>query len=115
MNDDPIFIKKGDQISEITRPGRLYKAKIKSDKMEAIIAELNPNAVSRWYQHGGEELHLVLEGEIEYTVGETSYKMGEGDILWHKSTLRHRAKNISDKVIKYITIGTPPSLQFRDL
>jgi hypothetical protein len=30
MNDDPIFIKKGDQISEITRPGRLYKAKIKS-------------------------------------------------------------------------------------
>jgi uncharacterized cupin superfamily protein len=88
--------------------------------MEAIIAELNPNAVSRWYQHGGEELHLVLEGEIEYivgetSVGETSYKMGEGDILWHKSTLRHRAKNISDKVIKYITIGTPPGLQFRDL
>ena len=81
MNDDPIFIKKGNQINEITRPGRLYKAKIKSDKMEAIIAELNPNAVSRWYQHGGEELHLVLEGEIEYTVGETSYKMGEGDIL----------------------------------
>lgn len=115
MYDEPIFIKKGNQISEIIRPGRQYKAKIKSEKMEVIIAELNPNTVSRWYQHGGEELHLVLEGEIEYTVGKTSYKMSEGDILWHKSTLRHRAKNNSDKAIKYITIGTPPSLQFSDL
>ena len=109
MNDDPIFIKKGDQISEITRPGRLYKAKIKSNKMETIIAELDPDTESKWFKHNGEELHLVLQGKVEYTVGEKSYRLGEGDILWHRSNVKHRAKNIGSEKVKYITIGTPPS------
>jgi len=54
---------------------------IKSDKMEAIISELNSSSKSRLYQHEGEELHIVIHGKMEYTVGEKSYKMDEEDIL----------------------------------
>lgn len=109
MSDEVIFIKKGEQKSETKKPGRLYKLMVKSDKMEAIIAELDPYAESRWFRHNGEEMHLVLQGEMEYTVGEKSYKLSEGDILWHKSNLKHRAKNISDGKVIYITIGAPPT------
>ncbi len=115
MNTDVIFVKKGEQKREIKRQGRLYRMLIKSEKIEAIIAEIEPHTESRWYQHDGEELHLVLEGELEYTVGEKSYKLSAGDLLWHKSTLKHRAKNISDKKVKYGTIGTPPTFMVDDL
>lgn len=67
--------------SRIKKPGKLYKLMIKSDKMEAIISELNSSSKSRLYQHEGEELHIVLHGKMEYTVGEKSYKMDEEDIL----------------------------------
>ena len=46
---------------------------------------------------------------MEYTVGEKSYILHEGDILWHKSTLNHKAKNISEEKVIYITIGSPPT------
>jgi len=115
MSDEAIFIKSGDQKSEITRPGRLYRLKIKSEKTEAITAELEPKAESRWYQHAGEEIHLVLEGKMEYLVGENTYKLSRGDILWHKSNLKHRARNTGSKKVKYITISTPPTFMISDL
>lgn len=108
--NDALFIKKGEQKSEVSKLGKLYRLMVKSDRMEAIIAELDPDTESRWFQHDGEELHLVLQGEMEYTVGEKSYKLNEGDVLWHRSNLKHRAKNNSNKKVMYITIGTPPTL-----
>ena len=115
MDDTVIFIKKGDEKSKTKKPGKLYRLMIKSKKMEAIIAELEPHAESRWFKHNGEEMHLVLHGEMEYTVGEKSYKLSEGDILWHQSSLKHRAKNIGDKKVAYMTVGTPPTLMWTDL
>ena len=109
MDDEVIFIKKGDEKSKTSKPGKLYRLMVKSDKMEAIIAELDPHSESKWFRHDGEELHLVLQGEMEYTVGEKSYKLSEGDILWHRSTLRHRAKNIGRGKVMYITLGAPPT------
>jgi len=108
--NDVIFIKKGEQRTETRKPGKLYRLMVKSDKMEAIISELEPHAESRWFKHNGEEMHLVLHGEMEYTVGEKSYKLSEGDILWHRSNLKHRAKNTGNEKVMYITIGTPPTL-----
>ena len=87
----------------------LFKLMIKSKNMEAIIAEMEPNSSSRWYMHEGEELHYVLEGEIEYDVGEKTYKMHKGELLWHNSNIKHRARNITDNIAKYATVGTPPS------
>ena len=109
MNEDIIFIKKGNQKSKTKRPGKLYRLMVKSDKMEAIISEIDPHTESQWYKHDGEELHLVLQGEMEYTVGEKSYKLSEGDVLWHKSTLKHRARNMESEKVIYITVGSPPT------
>ncbi len=109
MDEDVIFIKNGEEKSITKKPGKLYRLIVKSHKMEAIIAELDPHTESKLFQHDGEEMHLVLEGEIEYTVGEKTYKLSEGDILWHKSMLIHHAKNNGAQKVVYITVGTPPS------
>ena len=108
MEADVVFIKKGDETSITKKTGKLYRLMVKSHKMEAIIAEIDPHTESKWFQHDGEEMHLVLQGEMEYTVGEKSYKLSEGDILWHKSMLKHHARNIGSEKVVYITIGMPP-------
>jgi quercetin dioxygenase-like cupin family protein len=109
MDEDVVFIKGDDEVNVTKKPGKLYRLMIKSHKMEAIIAEIDPHTESKRFQHEGEEMHLVLEGEMEYTVGEKTYKLSVGDILWHKSMLVHQAKNTKSKKVVYITIGTPPS------
>ena len=109
MDEDVIFVKSDEEKSVTKKPGKLYRLMMKSHKMEAIIAEIDPHTESKLFQHEGEEMHLVLEGEMEYTVGGKSYKLSEGDILWHKSMLIHQAKNHSKKKVVYITIGIPPS------
>jgi len=109
MKNEPKLLRSGDQLSETKTPGKLFRLMVKSEKMEAIIAEIEPHTSSRWYKHDGEELHYILEGEIEYEVGEKSYKLNKGDLLWHKSDVKHRARNISDKKAKYATVGTPPN------
>jgi quercetin dioxygenase-like cupin family protein len=109
MDEDVVFIKSDEERSVTKKPGKLYRLMMKSHKMEAIIAEIDPHTESKLFQHDGEEMHLVLEGEMEYTVGEKTYKLSVGDLLWHKSMLIHHAKNTSTKKVVYITIGTPPS------
>lgn len=109
MDADVIFIKSDDEKSITKKPGRLYRFMLKTQKMDAIIAEIDPHTESKLYQHEGEEMHLVLEGDMEYTVGEKTYKLSKGDILWHKSILVHQAKNTKSKKVVYITIGVPPS------
>jgi len=109
MTDDVILIKDGDEKSVTKKPGKLYRLMVKSKQIEAIISEIDPHTESKWFKHSGEEMHLVLQGTIEYTVGEKSYKLHQGDILWHNSTLKHKAKNIGDEKVKYITIGSPPT------
>jgi len=115
MDDEVIFIKKGDEKSKAKKPGKLYRLMVKSKKMEAIISELDPHTESRWFKHNGEEMHLVLHGEMEYTVGEKSYKLSKGDILWHQSSQKHRAKNIGNKKVTYLTVGTPPTFMWTEL
>ncbi len=111
INDSPVLIRKGEKGRIVSKPGRLYNILVESRNMKVTIAELDPDSESKWFKHDGEEIHLVLEGELEYTVGETVYNLREGDILWHKSTSKHRARNPSDGKVVYITIGTPPTFQ----
>jgi quercetin dioxygenase-like cupin family protein len=46
------------------------------------------------YQHEGEELVYVLEGEIEVTVGDHVNRLKQGDSLHFNSGVRHQLKNI---------------------
>jgi quercetin dioxygenase-like cupin family protein len=112
MSADAILIKKGDFKAETQKPGKLYQLMVKSKRLESIIAELDPGTESKWFKHDGEELHIILEGELEYTVGEKSFILSEGDMLWHVSNEKHKAKNIGHKQVVYITVGTPPTFMF---
>jgi quercetin dioxygenase-like cupin family protein len=106
---EAIFIKKGGARYKTREDGKLYRMLMKSSAMEAIVSELEVKAISKWYKHKGEEIHIILQGTIEYSVGTKTYLMNEGDALWHPSSINHRATNIGSGKAIYITVGSPPT------
>ncbi len=103
------LIKKGEEKVREEVNGKTFRLMQKSSEMEAIIAELEVGVESDLYQHDGEEIHLVLSGEIDYHVGDEVYRMNEGDTLWHPSDVPHYAENVGKKKASYVTVSSPPT------
>jgi len=105
----PVFIKKGQEEFQRLKDGKLFRMLLKSNRMEAVIAEIDPGTISEFYRHEGEEVHIVLEGKIVYEVGDKKFEMEPGDVLWHPSDVPHRAVNTGTTKAVYLTVGTPPT------
>ena len=90
--------------------GKKYKFLIKSEKLGGILVEMEPGAYTEAYEHEGEEIKIVIQGELEYAVGEKVYRLKEGDVLWHQSDIPHRAKNTGDEKAIFFTVDTPPTV-----
>jgi quercetin dioxygenase-like cupin family protein len=105
----PQYTKQGEAIKTMEEPGKLFCLLLKSTTMEAVVAEMEAGTSSKLYQHEGEEIHLMLEGKMEYVVGDKTYKMEKGDTLWHRSDVPHGARNVGSDKAKYLTVGSPPT------
>ena len=108
--EDVIEIPGTSSAKEMDIDGKHLKLLFKSGKMEGILIEVEPGKdFGRQYSHDGEELHYVIEGEIEYSVGSKVHKLKKGDGLWHKSNIPHSARNPGSKKAIFLTIGVPPT------
>ena len=105
-----VFVKKGEEKESKEVDGKTFRLMQKSSEMEAIVAELEVGAVSDKYRHEGEEIHLVLNGKIDYFVGDDVFRMEEGDTLWHHSDVSHHAENVGEEKATYVTVSSPPTL-----
>jgi mannose-6-phosphate isomerase-like protein (cupin superfamily) len=84
----------------------------RSEVMEGIRVELEPmTGFSGSYRHKGEEMHVVLKGEVEFTVEDEIFLCREGDILWHRSDLAHGIRNPGVERASYLTMLAPPALK----
>lgn len=61
-------------------------------------------------QHESEEGGIVIEGEIELTVGDHKRILGPGDAYLFDSRIPHRFRNVGDKVCLLVSACTPPYL-----
>ena len=68
-------------------------------------ADTGPELLS----HAGEEAGIVIEGEIEITVGEQTKILGPGDGYLFDSRQPHRFRNVGNTVCKIISACTPPT------
>jgi quercetin dioxygenase-like cupin family protein len=106
---DAILRKKGTSQTERVINRKLFRLLIKTEKLEGIIAELEPGASSEFYNHKGEEIRIMIKGTIEYQVGNKIYTIKEGDVLWHRSNVPHRGTNVGKGKAVYFTVGVPPT------
>jgi transcriptional regulator with XRE-family HTH domain len=61
------------------------------------------------YSHQGEEAGIVIEGEIELTVGDQVQILSKGDAYFFDSQSPHRFKNLNDSVCVIVSACTPPT------
>jgi len=104
-----VFMKAGESIKEVKRVGKLYRNVIKMDKMEANVTHMPPGTKSQPFKHKGQEIHIMIKGEVEFHVGGEKFIMQEGDMLYHHSEVPHHAANHGCYESVYVTISTPPS------
>lgn len=57
--------------------------------------------------HYGEEAGVVLEGEIELTVGSSVKQLGPGESYYFKTNIPHRFRNTGDTDCKIVSCATP--------
>jgi len=110
-----MFMKAGESLKDIQMGGKLFRNVIMTGKMEANKTHMLPGARSKAFAHKGEEIHVMIKGEVEFHVGAEKFILQEGDLLSHNSTIPHRAANKGTMEAVYVTISTPPSFSmFQD-
>lgn len=59
-------------------------------RVEPFILTIGPDDEEGCFQHGGQEFLYLLSGSIEFTVGNETFAMQEGDSLYFDPTLPHK-------------------------
>jgi transcriptional regulator with XRE-family HTH domain len=59
--------------------------------------------------HEGEEVALILEGQVEFIVGDERFLLSEGDSICYRSEQPHGYRNGGTGCAKLIVVNTPPS------
>lgn len=79
--------------------------------LELLLSVIEPGASSgeEPYSHSGHEAGLVIQGILELSVGERSFRLEEGDSFAFPSTEPHRCRNPGDTQTKVVWVITPPS------
>ena len=75
------------------------------DETYPVDADTGPELLN----HTGEEVGIVLEGQIEVTVGENVKILGVGEGYLFESHQPHRFRNVGTEVCRIISACTPPT------
>jgi len=59
--------------------------------------------------HEGEEVAYILQGEVEFIVGDGHFVLKAGDSICYRSEQPHGYRNGGEKPAKLIIVNTPPS------
>jgi mannose-6-phosphate isomerase-like protein (cupin superfamily) len=106
------LIRKGERVAAREIDGEEVQLLFRSEVMEGIRVELEPmTGFGGTYRHNGEEMHIVLKGEVEFRVLDEIFLCQEGDILWHRSDLAHGIRNPGVERALYLTILAPPAMK----
>jgi mannose-6-phosphate isomerase-like protein (cupin superfamily) len=76
-----------------------------------IEAKLEPGAstLDKPLSHNGEEVSIVIQGEMEITIGSERYELKEGDSIYYNANLPHKITSVGEKELIFISAITPPN------
>lgn len=79
-------------------------------RLEGMLTILLPNSdYNGPFQHEGEKVGYVLEGEMELIVGESVNFLRAGDSFFFRSDLTHKYRAAGDAVCRVVWVNTPPT------
>jgi len=75
-------------------------------EMSGYVLHIPAGYVSETVSHEGEEIIFVLEGEIEQTLGEQTFRMKSGDCLHYSGETAHAWRNPTEQTARILWTGT---------
>lgn len=58
-----------------------------------------------------DEVVIVLDGEMDYLVGEERGRVGAGGLLWFPRQVHHAVANLTDRPCRFLTVVTPSGIE----
>jgi electron transfer flavoprotein alpha subunit/transcriptional regulator with XRE-family HTH domain len=81
-----------------------------SQHLRAFMITIDPRQAHKpvAYKHEGEEFILVMEGELELTLGGRTYHLKPGESSHFNSEIPHKLKNLSDEPTRCVVVLYTP-------
>lgn len=78
-------------------------------QISVVVWNLEPRQANDYHMHPStEHLHIIIEGECEYTLGDQPPVITKvGDAIMVPAGIAHGIRNISDKRASYVAITSP--------
>jgi transcriptional regulator with XRE-family HTH domain len=91
---------------------RLVAAARRDRKMSILWESYEPDSDTGedLLSHDGEEGGVVVEGQLELTVGGKTWVLGPGDAYYFDSRLPHRFRNTGDVRARIVSANAPPTI-----
>jgi len=80
-----------------------------SHLLQGSIHNIAPGRSGGLVSHEGEEVAYILEGQVEFIVGDDRFLLKTGDSICYRSEQPHGYRNDGDGHAKLIIVNTPPS------
>ena len=83
----------------------------------SIVEEVDPLDTPRHIHRNEDELFFVIEGEHEFVVGDTVFRVGPGATVFAPRGVPHHHKRAIPRAGRFLTMVSPPGFEgfFRDL
>jgi len=72
--------------------------------LQTSILELAPKSKRKQVTTDGHEFKYIIEGEVEYQIGDDTYHLKAGDSLYFNARIPHVPINRSDKPVKMLVV-----------
>jgi len=83
---------------------RIFTQSIKNSTVDIVVLELEPNAHRPQVQTEAYEFKYILNGTIEYQLGDTTYELREGDSMLFDGRLPHTPTNTGKTMASMLVI-----------
>jgi quercetin dioxygenase-like cupin family protein len=83
-----------------------------ADKMMLSVAELEPGAVVEEHSHPHEQVGIVLQGPLVFTIGGEERTLQAGDLFRIPGGVRHKVRAL-DRPARALDVFYPPREDYR--
>ena len=73
-------------------------------KAEPFLVTIHPDDVASMHSHKGQEFNYVLEGTLNFRIGELSYDLEEGDSVYFDSGIDHMETSANGKTVVFLAV-----------
>ena len=72
--------------------------------VEPFVLTIEPGEPPGEFYHKGQEFIFMLQGVLDFTVGEKTYRMKAGDSIYFDSEIKHKTQVVGKRTARFITV-----------